>query len=65
MFFAPAGEPFSYATSFPQPILMGAAFDDELIYNVATIVSTEARAFNNNNRSGMVCDFIRHQFVQV
>ncbi|KAI1659770.1 glycoside hydrolase family 3 protein [Daldinia decipiens] len=44
---------FSYATSFPQPILMGAAFDDELIEAVATVVSTEARAFNNFNRSGL------------
>ena len=44
---------FSYATSFPQPILMGAAFDDELIEAVATVVSTEGRAFNNFNRSGL------------
>ncbi|KAH9897322.1 glycoside hydrolase family 3 protein [Xylariomycetidae sp. FL2044] len=44
---------FSYATSFPQPILMGAAFDDDLIEAVATVVSTEARAFNNFNRSGL------------
>ncbi|KAF9820640.1 hypothetical protein IEO21_01343 [Rhodonia placenta] len=50
--FAPSGE-YSYATSFPQPILMGAAFDDALINHVATIVSTEARAFNNANRSGI------------
>ncbi|KAF2720710.1 glycoside hydrolase family 3 protein [Polychaeton citri CBS 116435] len=44
---------FSYATSFPQPILMGAAFDDELIREVASIVSTEARAFNNDGRAGL------------
>lgn len=44
---------FSYATSFPQPILMGAAFDDQLIRAVATVISTEARAFNNVNRSGL------------
>lgn len=50
--FADTGD-FSYATSFPQPILMGAAFDDELIEAVATVVSTEARAFNNFNRSGL------------
>ncbi|KAI1780193.1 glycoside hydrolase family 3 protein [Hypoxylon cercidicola] len=50
--FADAGD-FSYATSFPQPSLMGAAFDDELIEAVATVVSTEARAFNNFNRSGL------------
>ncbi|PQE04291.1 glycoside hydrolase family 3 protein [Rutstroemia sp. NJR-2017a BBW] len=51
--------PFSYsgnyssATSFPQPILMGAAFDDTLIRDVATVVSTEARAFSNALRSGL------------
>ncbi|KAL1633914.1 hypothetical protein SLS58_010858 [Diplodia intermedia] len=44
---------FSYATSFPQPILMGAAFDDELIYDVASVISTEARAFSNGGHSGL------------
>jgi len=51
--FAAAGADFSYATSFPQPILMGASFDDDLIRDVATVVSTEARAFNNVGRSGL------------
>jgi len=51
--FAEFGDDYSYATSFPQPILMGAAFDDGLIRAVATIVSTEARAFNNGNFSGL------------
>ena len=32
---------------------MGAAFDDELITDVATVVSTEARAFNNDKRAGL------------
>lgn len=32
---------------------MGAAFDDDLIHAVATVISTEARAFNNANRSGL------------
>ncbi|OQO01075.1 hypothetical protein B0A48_13318 [Cryoendolithus antarcticus] len=50
--FSDSGE-YSYATSFPQPILMGAAFDDELIRDVATVVSTEARAFNNDQRAGL------------
>ncbi|KAI8632862.1 glycoside hydrolase superfamily [Xylariaceae sp. FL1651] len=40
---------FSYATSFPQPITMGAAFDIPLI---ASVTSTEARAFSNAGRSG-------------
>ena len=44
---------FSYATSFPQPILMGAAFDDTLINEVAAVVSTEARAFSNVGRAGL------------
>jgi len=50
--FASKGD-FSYATSFPTPILMGAAFDDALIEAVATVISTEARAFNNANRTGL------------
>lgn len=36
-----------------QPILMGAAFDDELIKAVASVISTEARAFNNFDRAGL------------
>ncbi|KAJ4292466.1 hypothetical protein N0V90_009128 [Kalmusia sp. IMI 367209] len=44
---------YSYSTSFPQPILMGAAFDDKLITDVATVIATEARAFNNANRTGL------------
>jgi beta-D-xylosidase 4 len=32
---------------------MGAAFDDDLIHAVATVISTEARAFNNGNASGL------------
>ncbi|KAG8628236.1 hypothetical protein KVT40_004109 [Elsinoe batatas] len=50
--FSDSGD-YSYSTSFPQPILMGAAFDDELIREVATVVSTEARAFNNDRRAGL------------
>lgn len=44
---------YSYSTSFPQPILMGAAFDDDLITKIATVISIEARAFNNANRTGL------------
>lgn len=50
--FADSGD-FSHATSFPQPILMGAAFDDDLIRDVASVVSTEARAFSNVGRAGL------------
>ncbi|KAJ7644322.1 glycoside hydrolase family 3 protein [Roridomyces roridus] len=52
VFFASSGN-FSSATSFPGPILMSAAFDDELIKEVATVVSTEARAFDNAGRAGL------------
>ncbi|KAK3679640.1 hypothetical protein LTR78_000015 [Recurvomyces mirabilis] len=47
------GGPFSYATSFPQPILTSAAFDDQLVLDIATIISTEARAFSNDGRTGL------------
>ncbi|KAI1343583.1 glycoside hydrolase superfamily [Xylariaceae sp. FL0016] len=50
--FANAGN-FSYATSFPQPITMGAAFDMPLIRSVAETTSTEARAFSNAGRCGL------------
>ncbi|KAI1811843.1 glycoside hydrolase family 3 protein [Poronia punctata] len=50
--FAGSGE-FSSATSFATPILMSAAFDDDLIRAVADVVSTEARAFSNNGRAGL------------
>ncbi|KAJ3563995.1 hypothetical protein NP233_g8585 [Leucocoprinus birnbaumii] len=50
--FASSGE-FSSATSFPQPIVLGAAFDLDLIKAVATVISTEARAFNNAGRAGL------------
>ncbi|KAF9890606.1 hypothetical protein FE257_005737 [Aspergillus nanangensis] len=50
--FTDSGE-FSYATSFPAPILLGAAFDDALVKNIATVVSTEARAFGNAGYAGL------------
>ncbi|KAI1375402.1 glycoside hydrolase family 3 protein [Hypoxylon crocopeplum] len=50
--FAPSGE-FSHATSFASPILMSAAFDDDLIYTVADAISTEARAFSNFGHAGL------------
>ncbi|KAF9054258.1 glycoside hydrolase family 3 protein [Panaeolus papilionaceus] len=36
----------SAATSFPQPITMGAAFDDKLINDIAAIISTETPNIN-------------------
>ncbi|RDB20458.1 putative exo-1,4-beta-xylosidase bxlB [Hypsizygus marmoreus] len=50
--FAPSGN-FSVATSFPMPIILGATFDDPLVKEVATVISTEARAFNNFGRAGI------------
>ncbi|KAI0872396.1 beta-xylosidase [Hypoxylon argillaceum] len=50
--FSALGE-YSGATSFASPILMSAAFDDELIHAVADVVSTEARAFSNAGRAGL------------
>ena len=33
------------------PLLMSAAFDDELIYKIATVIGIEARAFGNNGKA--------------
>ncbi|KAJ7828208.1 beta-xylosidase [Mycena olivaceomarginata] len=40
-------------THFPQPIILGATFDNDLTKAVATVISTEARAFNNVHRAGL------------
>ncbi|KAI1496161.1 glycoside hydrolase superfamily [Biscogniauxia marginata] len=50
--FEASGE-YSSATSFASPILMSAAFDDDLIYTVAETISTEARAFSNAGNAGL------------
>ena len=44
---------FSYATSFPMPILFSAAFDDALVRSIAEVISTEARAYSNAGRAGL------------
>lgn len=44
---------YSYATSFPMPILFSAAFDDQLVEDIATVISTEARAYSNARRAGL------------
>ena len=51
--FGARGQPYGYATSFPQPILMSAAFDDDLIGKVANIIGNEARAFANGGRASV------------
>jgi beta-D-xylosidase 4 len=51
--FAPRGSEFSYATSFPLPINIASAFDDEMIAAIGEIVGNEVRAFHNVGRSGI------------
>lgn len=53
VFFNDAGNNYSYATSFPQPILTGAAFDDELVRAIGEVTSTETRAYDNVGRVGL------------
>lgn len=43
---------FSYATSFPSPILTGASFDDALMGEIAAVIGKEGRAFGNNGFAG-------------
>ena len=42
------------ATSFPMPINLGATFNMSLVHRMASVISTEARAFNNEGRAGLV-----------
>lgn len=43
---------FSFSTQFPSPILIGAAFDDDLVARVARVIGKEARAFANAHFTG-------------
>lgn len=45
--------PFAHATSFANTITVAAAFDDELVYQIADVISTEARAFANAGMAGL------------
>ncbi|PQE21948.1 glycoside hydrolase family 3 protein [Rutstroemia sp. NJR-2017a WRK4] len=47
-----SGGNFSYATSFPMPILTSAAFDDALVNSIAKVVGREGRAFANVGKAG-------------
>jgi beta-D-xylosidase 4 len=47
------GDDLPAATSFPMPINLGASFDMPLVHRIAAIISTEARAFNNENRASL------------
>jgi beta-D-xylosidase 4 len=42
------------ATSFPMPINLGATFNTSLFHRMGAVISTEARAFNNEGRAGLV-----------
>ncbi|KAJ5948366.1 hypothetical protein N7466_001381 [Penicillium verhagenii] len=50
--FTDSGE-YHYATSFPSPILTAAALNKTLVNQVASIISTQGRAFNNVGRYGL------------
>ena len=43
----------SYATSFPQTSLTAQSFDRQLFHNIATAISTEARAMSNVGHSNL------------
>lgn len=51
-YWADSGE-YSWATSFPMPILTMAALNRTLINQIAGIISTQGRAFNNVGRYGL------------
>jgi beta-D-xylosidase 4 len=50
--FNPSGN-FSSATSFPNPILISAAFDDDLVESIGRAIGAEARAFGNAGQAGL------------
>jgi len=41
------------ASSFPMPINLGATFNMRLVHRIGSIISSEARAFNNENQAGL------------
>jgi xylan 1,4-beta-xylosidase len=50
--FAASGN-YSYSTSFPQTILIGSSFDDELVREIGKVIGLESRAFMNVGRVGL------------
>ncbi|VUC31116.1 unnamed protein product [Clonostachys rosea] len=50
---SPGSGEWDVATSFPQPILIGAAFDDDLVTEIADVISTETRAYSAAGRVGL------------
>lgn len=51
--FTKSGDEWKWATSFPMPILSMAALNRTLINQIASIIATQARAFNNVGRYGL------------
>ncbi|CAF1022487.1 unnamed protein product [Rotaria sordida] len=47
------GGDLPFATSFAAPLNLGASFNMHLVYRMGTVISTEARAFNNEGRAGL------------
>ncbi|SOV09811.1 uncharacterized protein UDID_08981 [Ustilago sp. UG-2017a] len=44
---------FSSATQFPQTINLGATFDDDLYQQIARVIASEVRAYNNAGKAGL------------
>lgn len=51
--FSPPGSQWSWATSFPMPILITSALNRTLIHQIGAIIGTQGRAFNNVGRFGL------------
>lgn len=51
--FATSGDEWTWATSFPSPILSTAGLNRTMIHQIGDIISTQARAFNNYGRYGL------------
>lgn len=50
--FTPSGD-FSWATSFPMPILTMAGLNRTMVHQIGNIIATQGRAFNNEGRYGL------------
>lgn len=47
------GGDWSWATSFPQPILTMAGLNRSMVHTIGSMISTQGRAFNNDGRYGL------------
>ncbi|KDN72264.1 putative glycosyl hydrolase family 3 N terminal domain-containing protein [Colletotrichum sublineola] len=52
-YFTEGDAEFNSSTSYPMPLLMAAAFDDELIERIGTAIGTESRAWGNSGWGGL------------